>query len=99
VSVVRLIVGLASNPAIGSLSLGAARRFVLHYADRTAKPAVPRFELPLAHGSLLVMEGSTQHRWLHSVPKQRALAAGRINLTFRFVLDAFGDDDRGIASQ
>ncbi|ELR16101.1 alkylated DNA repair protein [Acanthamoeba castellanii str. Neff] len=90
---------LGSNPAIGSLSLGAARRFVLHYADRTAKPAVPRFELPLAHGSLLVMAGSTQHRWLHSVPKQRALAAGRINLTFRFVLDAFGDDDRGIASQ
>jgi hypothetical protein len=67
---------------------------VLHYADRTTKPAVPRFELQLAHGSLLIMEGSTQSRWLHSVPKARAVTAGRINLTFRFILDAFGDDGR-----
>lgn len=53
---------------------------------------MPSFELNLANGSLLVMEGTTQHNWLHSVPKLRAITGGRINLTFRFVLDQYGDD-------
>jgi alkylated DNA repair dioxygenase AlkB len=37
----------------------------------------------LEHGSLLVMKGSTQQNWLHSLPKSRAIKSPRINLTFR----------------
>jgi len=67
-----------------------------HSAYRTGKSlAIPPMELNLAHGSLLVMEGSTQHTWFHSVPKAQSLTAGRINLTFRSVLDEFADDGNG----
>jgi alkylated DNA repair dioxygenase AlkB len=31
------------------------------------------------------MSGSTQHHWLHALPKTRLPVAERINLTFRLV--------------
>ena len=70
---------LGSNPVIASVSLGATRRFVL----RHTKDARERLDLDLPGGSLLVMTGTTQHFWRHGVPKQRAIGASRINLTFR----------------
>jgi alkylated DNA repair dioxygenase AlkB len=70
---------LGPNPVIASVSLGVTRRFVM----RHAKVASERLDLDLPGGSLLVMEGTTQHFWRHGVPKQRAIAASRINLTFR----------------
>lgn len=42
--------------------------------------------MPLEHGSLLVMRGDTQKNWWHSVQKTEAVAAGRVNLTFRRIL-------------
>lgn len=59
------------------------RRFVLvpkKKADRDRK-----LTLTLEHGSLLVMGGTCQHHHRHGVPKQQAVAAERINLTFRKV--------------
>jgi alkylated DNA repair dioxygenase AlkB len=69
------------NPIIASLSLGATRDFVLRSnSDKSFKVTVP-----LENGSLLVMAGTTQEAYQHSVPKRKD-AGPRINLTFRRVL-------------
>ena len=70
---------LGERPVIASLSFGATRTFELRQRT-TGKVA----RLPLTSGSILVMRGTTQHRWVHRVPKEPG-SAGRINLTFRFI--------------
>jgi alkylated DNA repair dioxygenase AlkB len=72
---------LGTNPVIGSISLGAVRRFVLKHPASGEKL---EFELP--HGSLLVMGGTSQHHWRHGVPKTRKPVGPRINLTFRRII-------------
>lgn len=73
---------LGQNPIIASVSLGAERYFHLrHKKDKTQ-----RLKFALAHGSLLLMEGSTQHYWKHQVAKTAREVGPRINLTFRKVL-------------
>jgi alkylated DNA repair dioxygenase AlkB len=72
---------LGTNPIIGSISLGAERRFVLKHP---ASGETLEFNLP--HGSLLVMGGTSQHHWRHGVPKTRKPVGPRINLTFRRIL-------------
>lgn len=75
---------LGINPVIGSVSFGSPRTFQLrHYQDKTLVE-----KIPLTHGSFLLMRGSTQHHWLHSIPKQLKVRAGRINLTFRIIKTA-----------
>lgn len=70
---------LGPAPVIASVSLGAARRFVLkHRDDPSTKLAI---ELP--HGSLLVMAGATQRRYRHALPRMSRPTDERINLTFR----------------
>jgi alkylated DNA repair dioxygenase AlkB len=71
---------LGTNPVIGSISLGAERRFVLKHP---ASGENREFALP--HGSLLVMGGASQHHWRHGVPKTRKPVGPRINLTFRYI--------------
>jgi len=70
---------LGARPVIASLSFGATRTFELR--RRTTGKVV---KLPLTAGSILVMRGTTQHHWVHRVPKEPG-SAGRINLTFRFI--------------
>jgi alkylated DNA repair dioxygenase AlkB len=71
---------LQPNGAIASVSLGAARRFVFrHKADKD------KTEILLAHGSLLLMRGTTQTHWEHSLPVMKRAKAARINLTFRTI--------------
>lgn len=71
--------GLGINPVIASISLGATRKFKLrNLADKTLKK-----DLFLEHGSLLVMQGETQHKWQHHVPKEPKEKNPRVNLTFR----------------
>jgi alkylated DNA repair dioxygenase AlkB len=67
--------------ATASLSLGAARRFVLKHR-RTGE--LRSYEL--GHGALLVMSGRTQLDWVHALPKTRRPAGPRINLTFRVIV-------------
>ena len=69
---------LAPASAIASLSFGAERRFLFRH--KKTKEIV---ELSLAPGSLLVMRGATQDRWLHSLPKMKRVTRPRVNLTFR----------------
>jgi alkylated DNA repair dioxygenase AlkB len=73
---------LGPQPAIASLSLGATRRFVLKHRRETSH----KLELPLAHGSLLVMRGDTQANYRHSLPRTARPVGERINLTFRLIL-------------
>ena len=42
--------------------------------------------MDLVHGSLLLMQGPTQHHWVHAVPKTSRAVGERINLTFRYVV-------------
>ena len=69
-------------PIIGSLSLGATRRFDLRRVDDHSV----RIELELHHGDLLIMRGTTQSLWRHRVPKTKRPVGERINLTFRTVI-------------
>ncbi len=73
---------LGHNPVIASLSLGAVRRFQLRHKFNKD---VPKLELDLPPGSLLVMAGPTQHYWQHQIPKTAKPGAARINLTFRVI--------------
>ncbi len=73
---------LGRRPVIASLSLGAQRRFLLRHRSRKD---LETLDLPLEHGSLLVMQGDTQRHWRHSLPKTTRCHAERVNLTFRKV--------------
>jgi alkylated DNA repair dioxygenase AlkB len=72
---------LGHDPVIASVSLGAARRFLLRHVKRAGE----KLDLDLPGGSLLVIAGTTQHFWRHAVPKQPSVLASRINLTFRHI--------------
>jgi alkylated DNA repair dioxygenase AlkB len=72
---------LGVNPIVPSISLGAERRFLLRH-----KRSGRKIEYALKHGSLLVMAGTLQHHWMHSLPKSTAPVGERINLTFRNIL-------------
>lgn len=72
---------LGKNPVIGSLNFGATRRFLIRRIDNHKE----KIELPLKHGTLLVMKGELQHYWQHSVPKEKKVSEDRINLTFRII--------------
>ena len=72
---------LGRNPAIASLSFGQPRMFRLrHKLDKSIK-----HKIELAPGSLLLMQGETQHYWQHQLPKTKRKIDPRINLTFRFI--------------
>jgi alkylated DNA repair dioxygenase AlkB len=71
---------LGTNPIIASVSLGAEREFQLKH-KKGAKGG--KYNITLAHGSLLVMGGETQTNWLHQLPKTEEPVGERINLTFR----------------
>lgn len=72
------------NPTIASVSFGAARDFVLrHNLDRSRK-----ISTRLSAGDVLIMAGSTQQHWQHSIPKRKGVTQPRINLTFRAILDS-----------
>jgi len=76
---------LGDNPNIASISLGATRKFMLqHYKTASGKlPDHEPIEYDLKHGSLLIMSGTIQKYWKHSIPKTKSNVGPRINLTFR----------------
>lgn len=72
---------LGKNPIIASVSLGTPRFFHLKHNTLTDQ----KHKISLAHGSLLVMGGTTQHFWKHQIAKTAKPVGGRINLTFRIL--------------
>jgi len=75
--------GLGPNPHIGSLSLGAARTFSLK-SKRQVGGRMVHLDIPLTHGSLLIMGNNSQTHWLHALLHEDTCVSERINLTFRF---------------
>jgi alkylated DNA repair dioxygenase AlkB len=66
---------------IGSLSLGATRKFrIRHNVTREPKTFLA------GHGTLIIMAGTMQKYWQHEVPKTKQVVGERINLTFRKIL-------------
>ena len=68
------------GPVIGSLSLGATRKFrIQHNTTRET------MTFPAGHGTLIIMAGTMQQFWKHDVPKTNEAVGERINLTFRMI--------------
>jgi alkylated DNA repair dioxygenase AlkB len=63
---------------VAILSLGATRTFAMR-----PRGGGHSLRLPQAHGDLLVMGGSCQRTWEHSVPKTSACTGPRISIQFR----------------
>lgn len=72
---------LGREPVIASISLGAERRFDFRHRESKDTASVV-----LPHGSLLVMRGQSQHKWVHRIARSKKVDAPRINLTFRLTL-------------
>ena len=70
------------NQVIASVTFGETRPFRLRHKTRKDQPML---ELPLTHGTLLLMAGTTQTHWEHQIPKTAKDILPRINLTFRQV--------------
>lgn len=73
---------LGDEPVIGSVSLGASRRFDLRRVDDHSV----RASVELHHGDVVIMRGTTQALWRHRVPRTKRPVGERINLTFRRVV-------------
>jgi alkylated DNA repair dioxygenase AlkB len=73
---------LGKDPVVATVSFGAEREFILKHKK---SKEVRRYRL--AHGSLLVMGGRSQHYWLHAVPKTEEPSGVRISLTFRRIIE------------
>lgn len=72
---------LGKNPAIASVSFGEKRIFKMKHRKRSEE----QLSLEVEDGSFLLMKGSSQHHWLHSIPKTAKEKAPRLNITFRKV--------------
>ncbi len=72
---------LGKNTVIASLSLGAARKFSFKH-----KITKEKADVVLGNGTLIIMKGTTQTHWVHSLPKSLKVKSARINLTFRTFL-------------
>lgn len=72
---------LGPQPLIASLSLGGPRTLIFKH-----KISSERFKLLLPGGSLLIMQGDTQHYWRHGINKEKSPCAPRINITFRQIM-------------
>ena len=72
---------LGKHSAIASFSFGAERKFSFKH-----KKTKETISVLLENGSLLIMKGSTQINWLHSLPKTKKINNPRVNLTFRTIV-------------
>ena len=75
---------LGETPVIASLSLGASRRFLIR--SRTSDNDSSH-RIDLDTGSLLMMSGHMQTNYKHALPKSKKVMSGRINLTYRFIVE------------
>lgn len=71
-----------NNSTIASVSFGASREFVLRCREDPKRI----LSYSLGDGDLLVMAGTTQKHWLHTVPKRKRVQEPRVSLTFRAVM-------------
>lgn len=72
---------IVRDSAIASISLGAERTFSFKH-----KVSGQTVSVLLEAGSFLIMQGTTQTNWLHSLPKTSKVKGPRVNLTFRTMI-------------
>ena len=77
---------LGQNPVIGSVSLGAQRKFKLRH--KQFKENGLKHDILLQNGSFLLMHGATQHHWMHEIPRTALPIEPRVNLTFRVIRES-----------
>jgi alkylated DNA repair dioxygenase AlkB len=65
---------------IASITFGETRIFKVRHKHRKD---LPQLDIPLTHGSFLLMGETMQERYEHHVPKTARKIGARINLTFR----------------
>jgi alkylated DNA repair dioxygenase AlkB len=70
--------GSTQDTMVAIVSLGATRTFALR-----PRGGGRSLRLPQRHGDLLVMGGSCQRTWEHSIPKTSAPTGPRISIQFR----------------
>ncbi|DBA94893.1 hypothetical protein WJX77_002396 [Trebouxia sp. C0004] len=80
---------LGLNPTIASLSLGGSRDFIMKHKDDAKR----KEKFPLGNGDMLIMQGTTQSMWLHSIPKRTSSVQPRVNITFRKAMNAAGTNN------
>jgi alkylated DNA repair dioxygenase AlkB len=71
--------------AIASVTFGETRLFKVRHKSRKD---IAQVDIPLTHGSLLLMGETMQEHYEHHVPKTSRKIGARINLTFRITEDA-----------
>jgi len=71
---------IGTNPNIASVTFGQTRPF--KFRHKTDKQ-IGQVEIPLHHGTLLLISGTTNTFWEHHIPKSAKKMLPRINLTFR----------------
>ncbi|KAG0614063.1 hypothetical protein M758_6G148700 [Ceratodon purpureus] len=84
---------LGHNPCVASLSLGGTRDFVMKHKT---KKDLGSEKFALRSGDMVVMRGTTQANWLHSIPKRTGktqTTMARINVTFRKCINAKGSNN------
>ena len=67
------------DPLVATVSLGARRSFLVRPAGGGA--TVRRFRP--GEGDLIVMGGSMQHDWHHTVPREKSASGARMSVTLR----------------
>lgn len=67
------------DPLVATVSLGERRRFLM----RPGTAGSPTHRFRPGGGDLLVMGGSCQHSWQHTVPKEPSGAGARMSVTIR----------------
>jgi len=72
---------IKDDDVIVSVSLGATRKFLIRPKNKDSLEKT--ISLELQHGDLVVMDGTMQRYYKHSVPKTTKKVGPRINLTFR----------------
>lgn len=76
------------RPEVATVSLGAARTFMMS-SSRGTQGFNGGNKKHLIGGSLFVMMGETQERFLHSIPADPVIKQPRISLTFRRLRESY----------
>lgn len=74
---------LSPDDYIVSISLGGDRRFLVREKSVKEDRTDEKYEIVLNSGDLMIMDGTMQKFYKHSVPKTTQKVLPRINLTFR----------------
>jgi alkylated DNA repair dioxygenase AlkB len=76
---------LNEKSSIVGVSFGAKRDIQFKAINIKPKTLLDLINLPLSHGSCVVMKYPTNENWKHAIPKRSGVKTPRISLTFRSI--------------